>query len=383
MLALYRCERQTEALEAYRDARHALVEEAGIEPGPQLRALHDAILRQDPSLDLPDPASELPAALDTGEDTPFAGRDDELAALRARWERARGGAGAVVTVTGPRGMGKSRLAAELAHGVNADGGHVLHASGGGPREALRAVLRDASEATRPTLVVVDDADRAGRGGAGGARAPRRQRVTGLPVLLLAEAERAAARRARTATRRWSSSSSRSTPRRSRRSPAPTRRAAASAAVPVGALLEASRGLPSAVHEAAGRLGAAARRPAASRSPPGRRRTSRSRLRTMEAEVVEGVVDLQRARERAALQVEPDGAVVCPFKGLAAFGPEDANYFFGRERLVAELVARLVGAPLLAIVGASGTGKSSVLRAGLLPALGRGILPGQRGRGRGC
>ena len=66
---------------------------------------------------------------------------------------------------------------------------------------------------------------------------------------------------------------------------------------------------------------------------------------------------------------------CPFKGLAAFGPEDAEYFFGRERLVAELVARLVGAPLLAIVGASGTGKSSVLRAGLLPALENGILPG--------
>ena len=67
--------------------------------------------------------------------------------------------------------------------------------------------------------------------------------------------------------------------------------------------------------------------------------------------------------------------VCPFKGLASFEVADAPYFFGRERLVAELVARLVGAPLLGVVGPSGSGKSSVLRAGLLPALAGGVLPG--------
>ena len=58
-----------------------------------------------------------------------------------------------------------------------------------------------------------------------------------------------------------------------------------------------------------------------------------------------------------------------------FDVEDAGYFFGRERLVAELVARLAGAPLLGIVGPSGSGKSSVLRAGLLAALAAGVLPG--------
>jgi WD40 repeat protein/DNA-binding SARP family transcriptional activator len=60
--------------------------------------------------------------------------------------------------------------------------------------------------------------------------------------------------------------------------------------------------------------------------------------------------------------------VCPFKGLAPFETADAEFFFGRERLVQELVARLVDASLLAIVGPSGSGKSSLLRAGLLPAL---------------
>ncbi|HEU5362183.1 MAG TPA: BTAD domain-containing putative transcriptional regulator [Gaiellaceae bacterium] len=72
--------------------------------------------------------------------------------------------------------------------------------------------------------------------------------------------------------------------------------------------------------------------------------------------------------------------VCPYKGLASFEPEDADFFFGRERLVDELVARLQEASLLALVGSSGSGKSSLLRAGLLPALDRPALvfrPGER------
>ena len=60
--------------------------------------------------------------------------------------------------------------------------------------------------------------------------------------------------------------------------------------------------------------------------------------------------------------------VCPFKGLAPFEAADAEFFFGRERLVNELVGRLADSSLLAVVGPSGSGKSSLLRAGLLPAL---------------
>jgi DNA-binding SARP family transcriptional activator/class 3 adenylate cyclase len=62
MLALYRTGRQAEALDAYRDARSALVEELGLEPGPPLRDLEAAILRQDPSLDPPpsSPAADRP-----------------------------------------------------------------------------------------------------------------------------------------------------------------------------------------------------------------------------------------------------------------------------------------------------------------------------------
>jgi YVTN family beta-propeller protein len=64
MLALYRSGRQAEALEAYRWARRVLVEDVGIEPGPELRRVHEAILEQDPSLDLAVP--ERPRAVSTG-----------------------------------------------------------------------------------------------------------------------------------------------------------------------------------------------------------------------------------------------------------------------------------------------------------------------------
>jgi WD40 repeat protein len=74
---------------------------------------------------------------------------------------------------------------------------------------------------------------------------------------------------------------------------------------------------------------------------------------------------------------PPADVLCPYKGLAAFEPEDAEFFFGREELVAGLTARLAGTRFLAVVGPSGSGKSSVVRAGLLPAIWQGALPGSR------
>jgi WD40 repeat protein/DNA-binding SARP family transcriptional activator len=67
--------------------------------------------------------------------------------------------------------------------------------------------------------------------------------------------------------------------------------------------------------------------------------------------------------------------VCPYKGLARFETADADFFFGREQVVAEAVGHLVGRRFLALIGPSGSGKSSLLRAGLLHALRSGALPG--------
>ncbi len=80
-----------------------------------------------------------------------------------------------------------------------------------------------------------------------------------------------------------------------------------------------------------------------------------------------------------VEEETDIEIVNPFKGLRAFSEADAENFFGRETLVQQLLARLgEGGDLsrfLAVIGPSGSGKSSVVRAGLIPALRRGGLPG--------
>jgi basic membrane lipoprotein Med (substrate-binding protein (PBP1-ABC) superfamily)/DNA-binding SARP family transcriptional activator len=66
----------------------------------------------------------------------------------------------------------------------------------------------------------------------------------------------------------------------------------------------------------------------------------------------------------------------PFKGLRAFQEADAEDFFGRDRLVAEVITRLAdGCRLVALVGPSGSGKSSVARAGVVPALRKGAVSG--------
>ena len=148
MLALYRSGRQAEALEVYRDARQILVEDAGVEPGAELQRVHAAILRQDPSLDLPTAAVEAararrrPTAPLGGQDVPVAAASERRSALpaspnrtigRARevgsvGERLRSGSVRLLTLTGPGGVGKTRLALEAARAVEldfADGAHLV------------------------------------------------------------------------------------------------------------------------------------------------------------------------------------------------------------------------------------------------------------------
>ena len=72
-----------------------------------------------------------------------------------------------------------------------------------------------------------------------------------------------------------------------------------------------------------------------------------------------------------LPEDPPDDCPCPYKGLEAFQEEDAKYFFGREKLTQTLVNRLRDSQLLAVLGISGSGKSSVVRAGLIPNLKQG------------
>lgn len=84
--------------------------------------------------------------------------------------------------------------------------------------------------------------------------------------------------------------------------------------------------------------------------------------------------------RGGRHAEPGAATAeCPYPGLAAFGREQARWFFGREQLTTELIARLDArlrtGGVQAVVAPSGAGKSSLLHAGLLPQLGDGALSG--------
>jgi energy-coupling factor transporter ATP-binding protein EcfA2 len=75
----------------------------------------------------------------------------------------------------------------------------------------------------------------------------------------------------------------------------------------------------------------------------------------------------------------DGGI-CPYRGLEVFNEEQAEFFFGREADVALVVEKLTTSRFLAVLGPSGSGKSSLLRAGLLPAVRGGILPGSEAWG---
>jgi DNA-binding SARP family transcriptional activator/tetratricopeptide (TPR) repeat protein len=131
MLALYRSGRQADALAAYQQARRMLVDELGVEPGEELRRLHQQVLARDPALAVPAEWDAAAAAggLDAARVVPrqlpaavarFAGRSDELGGLAGLAEQVAGGAGGTVVISaigGMAGVGKTALAVLFAHRV--------------------------------------------------------------------------------------------------------------------------------------------------------------------------------------------------------------------------------------------------------------------------
>jgi predicted ATPase/DNA-binding SARP family transcriptional activator len=174
MLALYRAGRQVEALDAYREARRTLQDELGVEPGPELRRLEGAILRQDPELTPPERVRPVKGNL-PAPPTALVGRELELAAVTGLLRRSDV---RLVTLTGPGGTGKTRLALdaalELARALP-DGGYfvdlaplddpadvaatIAHAlplaeGGGSTLESVKEALRE-----RTTLLLLDNFER--------------------------------------------------------------------------------------------------------------------------------------------------------------------------------------------------------------------------------
>jgi DNA-binding SARP family transcriptional activator len=152
MLALYRAGRQADSLQAYRDTRRILIDQLAIEPGPELRELHQSILEQDPRLDPGARPAVLAQHGEVAARAAFVGREPELGELDDALQDGVTGRGRLVLLTGEPGIGKSRLAEELSRHARSRGAHVLVGrcweAGGAPAfwpwvQPLRAHIRAA------------------------------------------------------------------------------------------------------------------------------------------------------------------------------------------------------------------------------------------------
>jgi hypothetical protein len=161
LLALYRAGRQADAVEAYQRAAALLRDELGLDPGPELRARYEEVLRQDPALG---PSSAAPVTVAATpavrasrlprQVTAFVGRPVDPERIVALLD-----ASGLVTLTGPGGVGKTRLAVEAARLVEGSADDVRYVTLAEVAEPADVPLRLARE-----LGVVDEAS----GSAGGA-----------------------------------------------------------------------------------------------------------------------------------------------------------------------------------------------------------------------
>ena len=172
MLALYRAGRQADALDAYAECRRRLLDDLGLDPGMALRRMQQAVLAQDPILEPPvqptagtsagDPARGAPTLGSSvepsripGTSTRLIGRSVERRDLAEVWDRAR-----LVTVLGPPGAGKTRLALELARAAEPPAWYVALEQIPASQSVAAAILdvvdassraTDASEGLRAAL----------------------------------------------------------------------------------------------------------------------------------------------------------------------------------------------------------------------------------------
>ena len=292
MLALYRAGRQSEAVEGYRAAHRTLVEEIGVEPGPELRELQEA-----------DPRATTPPS--TRARRRASCRASSRAAPRCSPVETASCAGCESAGTRPRRGGPGSRSSPVPPGSARPASRpsspprsnpraaVLYAAGSGAPDAALEAIRGAEESELPTLLVLDDADDASPALLEAAAAlAAKPRDSPLLLLVLHRDEQGPPAFADAAQR---------LALRPLRVEAAAEIAelyapADGVAMPLETLMADSEGVPLRVHRAASGW---AQAQAAERleATAGRAATERGGLRAAEAEVAGGVTDLQLARER--------------------------------------------------------------------------------------
>jgi DNA-binding SARP family transcriptional activator/class 3 adenylate cyclase/WD40 repeat protein len=349
MLALYRCGRQAEALDVYQQLRHMLAEELGLDPGPRLHQLQAAILERDPSLELQGSGGTgargggAGAGVSRTLETPM--RDGRAGGFRAflladirgysSFAAAHGDEAAAALTGRFDAVAERVLGGFGGESLGNRGDEVLFAFGS-PRQAIRGAVafelalleatRDDPSLPLPAGVGLDVGE-----------------AVAVPDGWRANAINVAARLCSLAK---------------------------------GGEILATREV-SHLAQAIEGVRYVPLRPVRLKGIP--REMAAIRIVADAGDPAQGFAQLGLTRAAAppadGISSNESLLEVCPFKGLAFFDRADAEYFCGRERLVSDLVARLVESPLVGILGPSGIGKSSLLRAGVLPALSAGALPG--------
>ena len=330
MLALYRSGRQPDALEVYQRTRARLAEELGLEPGPALRALQLEILEQAPSLEV---------AVATGRDGHLGAPSGMLAeGLRSGWA-SRLPTGVVTyclsDIDGSSRLWESHPSAmpeglvhhtELIAGVvEAHDGCFLMSVGEG--DSTTSVFESASHAVRAAIEATH--------ALAGQTSPMGDAMRARFGLHTGEADRRGVEYFGTALNL----------------------AARIRGEAVGGEILLSEATAALVRRDL---------------PAGYAIVDLGLHRLKGIQRPEAI----RALVGPGLETAPTAAI-CPYRGLLAFEPEDGHLFFGREAVVADVLSRIAPGQLLAVVGASGSGKSSLLRAGVIAAVHAGELPAAR------
>jgi WD40 repeat protein/DNA-binding SARP family transcriptional activator len=408
LLALYRSGRQAEALGAYQQTRQTLAEELGIDPSPALQRLHEQILRHDAALELQgEPLRGYRLLEQVGQGAfgtvyravqPHVGREVAVKSIRP------------VLANNPefirRFEAEAQLVARLEHPHivplydwwrGPDGAHLVmrFLRGGSLKDTLARGPLDTDAAGRiidqvtvalaaahrqgvvhgdvhPANILLDEEGNAylsdfgiAKDVATGALAARDGGGSPFTSYLAPEELLGGPVTPRTDVYSLGLVLFELLTGRHPLPGPPQRLPARDLPAPVPSVGDLRPDLPDGIEEVVGR---------ATAKDPGERFPDAPALAT----ALRGVLRTAPAGPTPKAAVEPRN----PYKGLRPFQEADAADFFGRARSTQQLLARMADpgqqARLLAVVGPSGSGKSSLVRAGLLPALRDGALPGSAG-----